>query len=183
MPKLTFHAADVRRVVEHSLSAPAQRDYMVDYDRTTFDSIMGQPEAPAVCLVHDDGVYLMSNGTPRDIDHGTHSFCAYAKGCNPKTDAGFYETARNLVGGDDFGEVLPWARELLAMLDRGETTITINFSSRGISLAPPKPQFLITMTRPDTGRSQSTTVKTKKTAVDTMAHFRSLGWTVTAKVI
>ena len=47
--------------------------------------IASQPvEAPAVLLVHEQGVYLMSNGQPRDIvggDAADRSFCAYAIGC------------------------------------------------------------------------------------------------------
>jgi hypothetical protein len=57
---------------------------------------------PAVLLVNDQGVYLVSNGKPRDIigadatgrkdaakDEG-RSFCAYAIGCHPEKDADWY---------------------------------------------------------------------------------------------
>jgi hypothetical protein len=67
--------------------------------------------------VHDDGVYLMSNGEPRDIVEGESSFVAHAKGCNPKTDPDWWDVSRALVGGDDFGECLPWAKELKVLLD------------------------------------------------------------------
>ena len=80
MPVLRFKAEDVRRVVEHSIAAPRQSD--VAYTTKPV-------EAPAVLLVHEQGVYLMSNGKPRDIvgadatdrkdaakDEG-RSFCAY----------------------------------------------------------------------------------------------------------
>lgn len=136
MARLTFAAADVRRVVEHSL-AHDQRDVVVDYDRETFESITAKPAKAAVLLVHDDGVYLMSNGTPRDIVEGDRSFVAYAKGCNPKTDSDWWDTSRALVGGDDFSETLEWASGLLALLDRGVKTVTLNFSATGISVAAP----------------------------------------------
>ena len=58
MPVLRFKAGDVRRVVEHSIAAPRQSD--VAYTTKPV-------EAPAVLLVHEQGVYLMSNGQPRDI--------------------------------------------------------------------------------------------------------------------
>ena len=58
MPVLRFKAEDVRRVVEHSIAAPRQSD--VAYTTKPV-------EAPAVLLVHEQGVYLMSNGQPRDI--------------------------------------------------------------------------------------------------------------------
>src|SRR6516164_4151910 len=98
MPVLRFKAEDVRRVVEHSIAAPRQSD--VAYTTKPV-------EAPAVLLVHEQGVYLMSNGKPRDIvgadatdrkdaakDEG-RSFCAYAIGCHPEKDADWYETARS----------------------------------------------------------------------------------------
>ena len=58
MPVLRFKAEDVRRVVEHSIAAPRQSD--VAYTTKPV-------EAPAVLLVREQGVYLMSNGQPRDI--------------------------------------------------------------------------------------------------------------------
>lgn len=38
---------------------------------------------PSILLVHDDGVYIMSNSNPADLD-GASSYAAYAEGCNPK---------------------------------------------------------------------------------------------------
>ena len=89
MPVLRFKAEDVRRVVEHSIAAPRQSD--VAYTTKPV-------EAPAVLLVHDQGVYRMSNGQPRDslgADADDRSFCAYAIGCHPEKDADWYETARS----------------------------------------------------------------------------------------
>ena len=64
--------------------------------------------APAVLLVRGQGVYLVSNGKPRDVvgadvtdrkdaakDEG-RSFCAYAIGSHPEKDADWYKTARGL---------------------------------------------------------------------------------------
>ena len=92
MPVLRFKAEDVRRVVEHSIAAPRQSD--VAYTTKPV-------EAPAVLLVREQGVYLMSNGQPRDIvgvDAADRSFCAYAIGCHPEKDADWYETARVAMG-------------------------------------------------------------------------------------
>lgn len=133
MKKLIFKASDVKRVVEHSLSAPAQGEYMSDFDSKTGKFVMSKPENPAVLLVHDDGVYLMSNGNPRDIVEGKRSFVAYAKGCNPLTDPDCWVTASTLVGGDDFAETLPWARELKAMIDAGAKHIIINLTDDAVS--------------------------------------------------
>ena len=122
MANLIFKAVDVKRVVEHALNSKKHGDELVDYDKD-FKPIT-KPGKPAVLFVHDDGVYLMSNGEPRDLIHGmgrngkpqSTSFVAYAKGCNPKKDAEWYDTARALVGGDDFGETLHWAEEIKAMI-------------------------------------------------------------------
>jgi Protein of unknown function (DUF3085) len=147
MTLLTFMAADVRRVVEHSINAPRQSEQLVDYDRETHKPITAPVEAPAVLLVHDQGVYLMSNGEPRDIvdadatgrkDEASNegrSFCVYAAGCDPDADEDWYDTARALVGGDDFGETLPWARELKALIDAGAKTITLRMTENSIEIA------------------------------------------------
>ena len=126
MSKLVFQAADVRRVVEHSLSAPEQRPIAYTKDK---------PPTPAVIFVHDQGVYLMSNGEPRDITEGEHSFVAYAEGCDPSKQEfdDWWDTSRALVGGDDFAETLPWADGIKADLDKGATHIVLTVSAKSIS--------------------------------------------------
>lgn len=67
------------------------------------------PPAPGLLFVHDQGVYLMSNGLPGDIDTDRNKrYVVYADGCDPDASAfdDWYETSRDLVGGDDFVEVL-----------------------------------------------------------------------------
>lgn len=97
MSILRFKAADLVRVYEHSLKAPTQ---MEDFS--------GPVDKPSICLVKDDGIYIMSNGTPRDILKGERSFCAYAKGYDPdKVDPDELWELTHSVSGDDFGETLP----------------------------------------------------------------------------
>jgi hypothetical protein len=62
------------------------------------------------------------------------SFCAYAIGCHPEKDADWYETARGLVGGDDFVETLPWARKLKALIDGGARIITLRMTRDSIEI-------------------------------------------------
>lgn len=112
MSRLTFDAADVRRVAAHALRTGTQN----------------------VLLVHDQGVYLMSGGEPRDIVEGTTSFCAFAKGCDPRSDDEWYDTARSLVGGDDFGEELPFATAMLHEADKGAKTVTLVFKAESIAM-------------------------------------------------
>lgn len=168
MARLLFNADDVRRVVEHSIAAPRQRPQTVGYDEKTGNPITKPVEHPSVMLVHDDGVYLMSNGEPRDVVqaeitvvplddpellHDTlasalgekpatrktgRSFCAHAKGCDPGKDKDWWDRSRELVGGDDFAETLPWAQHFKAQLDRGAKQIAINYSETRISIGTPK---------------------------------------------
>jgi hypothetical protein len=138
MARLVFDAKDVKRVVEHALAAPAHQEKVIDYDKE-FKAIT-EPGKPAVILVHDEGVYLMSNGTPHDPadlttpDH--KRFCAYALNCHPERDGDdCWDNSRELVGGDDFAETLPWCEPIKAYLDAGATHIIINFGARQLSLS------------------------------------------------
>jgi hypothetical protein len=112
---------------------PKQSEQVVEYvPHTTKPNA-----APAVLLVHDQGVYLTSNSKPRDIvgaDAADRSFCAYAIGCHPEKDADWYETARGLVGGDDFVETLPWARKLKTLIDDGARIITLRMTRDSIEI-------------------------------------------------
>jgi Protein of unknown function (DUF3085) len=140
MAKLIFTAADVKRVVEHSIAAPTQGG-IPDWSKVQGGrAAMNVPAQPNVILVHDQGVYLMSNGEPRDIVMGTRSFCAYAKGCNPDKDEDWHETANRLVGGDDFGDHLDWAVPMKKMLDDGASEIIINFGQKRMSLSAKYPR-------------------------------------------
>jgi hypothetical protein len=121
---LVFKVSDVRRVLEHSISSPEQGP--VAY---TDEPV----ECPSVVIVHDQGVYLMSNGIPGDFiekDNGTRfrkSFCAYAKGCDPQKDEDFWENSRELVGGDDFAETIQDAGGILGMIVRNKNKRVIKF--------------------------------------------------------
>ena len=129
---LYFDAQDVRRVIEHSISAEKQAD------KTVYDAEGGKKVAirePAVILVHDYGVYLMSNGQPRDLIDDKRSFVAYARGCNPSRDANYRVRSRELVGGDDFSRVLTMAHDLKILVDTGATTIVLNLHEDRIDIA------------------------------------------------
>ena len=96
MSTLKFNKADVLRVVAHARAA-------TDWQTPYYDKKW--KKRPCVLLVHDDGVYLMSGGLPRDIVNGQVNFCAYAEGTGPD-DPDNWDVARDLVGGDDFVEYL-----------------------------------------------------------------------------
>ena len=58
-------------------------------------------------LVKDDGIYVMSNGSPRDVKgKGPHCHVVYAEGFNPRK-GDVWDKCRAAVGGDDFVEFVP----------------------------------------------------------------------------
>lgn len=80
----------------------------------------------AVLFVHDQGLYLMVK-TLRTAD-GSGALCAYAAGCDPDADEDWYDTARDLVGGDDFVEQFE-AREIAPMIaDSGGLALEVSES-------------------------------------------------------
>lgn len=110
MGRCVFKTDEIRRCVEHALAAE------------NWSMAGAEDETPTPCLyfVHDQGVYVMSNGNPRDVitvadasaDRLT-TYCAYAETCNPHTDEDWWENSADLVGGDDFVEVVPITRQWL----------------------------------------------------------------------
>jgi hypothetical protein len=123
MSRLVFKADDLRRIVAHALAAPTHSE---GYGGAKGD----------VVLVHDQGVYVMSAGQPRDLtrERSSSSYVAYAEGCDPGKDPAWWETARDLVGGDDFGQHLPWAKAISEAIDAGAKTVAINMTRKRISL-------------------------------------------------
>lgn len=121
MSKLVFDAAAVEQRLNHALAA---KEHSKVYGQHTAE--------PGVILVHDQGVYIMSNGMPREIDPNTpcKSIVVYAERCHPDQDDDWYDTARALVGGDDFAEFIP-ANIIKRAIDfakahGGKLVITIN---------------------------------------------------------
>lgn len=66
---------------------------------------------PALILVGDHGVYLITNAKA-DGSPSYRGTVAYAKGCNPGLDDDFYENKCNLFGGGDCSVRIPsdWAK-------------------------------------------------------------------------
>lgn len=140
MGKLIFDAQELRRIVEHSIGR-AQSPQIVDFDVKTGKAITKPLDEPSVVLVHDQGVYLMSNAVEGDpIDPATagtgyyRRYVVYAKGCDPHKDKDWYCNADSKVGGDDFAEQLPWARTIKRMIDGGAKEIIVTYGARNIKL-------------------------------------------------
>jgi len=105
----SFDTTDLRRLIG---DAKAATEFDMGYENDTDEALaeLGlppitnrTPAGPAILFVHDSGVYLMSNNRMRGQP------VAYAEGCNPNIGAfdDWYQTSRELVGGDDFVEILP----------------------------------------------------------------------------
>jgi hypothetical protein len=83
MPTVQFtNLADLATIVNH------------------FDS---HPNA-SLFLVHDDGVYLLPGSPSMPGKREGMHWITHAKDCNPTIDEDWWDNARSLVGGDDFGE-------------------------------------------------------------------------------
>ena len=118
----------VKPCVQHALTG-------TDHDMGWSD----EPPQPALFFVHDQGVYLMTNAKRTDEETLKYEYIAYAKGCDPKKDEDFYEEARCLVGGDDFGETIPVNAETLKRCDLyEEMRIRVNSKSMSITFNKPK---------------------------------------------
>lgn len=129
MPTCVFKTDEVRRCVEHALNSP-------QWSMGWMEEL--QP-VPGLFLVHDQGVYLMSNGVPTDMDSEQTAYVAFAEHCNPKTDQDWWDNARELVGGDDFVEVLPIDRTFLDKCGRyEELEVTIQGDEISWKFAKPR---------------------------------------------
>ncbi len=128
MAILSFPAAPLRRLIDHARAAP--------------EHSMGWSDAtpqPALFLVGDDGVYLMSNGTPRDLreDGRSGAYVVHALGLNPKTDPGWWEAKRASFGGDDGAETLLIVDAVDLELRRGEAFVRFEITPDSIALVVP----------------------------------------------
>lgn len=82
-----------------------------DFELLTPEAVDPTRVPAGLWLVGDSGVYLMSNGKPgqKDENHPDPRQClvAYALGMNPDLDESYYETKRQVFGGDDGCLFLP----------------------------------------------------------------------------
>ncbi len=104
MGTLRFRLDEIRPLARHALGCTKYRRTFVEEEEEK------REPGPALHLVHDQGVYVMSNGLPMDMvgsGKSRQARVAYAAGCDPHRDAAWWEESRALVGGDDFVEPLP----------------------------------------------------------------------------
>ena len=163
---MRFNAVDVAALIVHAVDAPSRqpswtqrlaegaRQAGKDIDDidvldwpAVADTVSDEFDpGPSLLFVHDQGLYLMSNGHPNLPDQNR---TVYADGFSPHTVPfeEWWEAARDLVGGDDFVEALPVqghlvddARTVLAAAHYGQNvgpftlTITDTDISYGFNL-------------------------------------------------
>lgn len=126
---LIFDAQEVLRCAEHALAAPTHR------------AMWGEKDAnAALWLVGDQGVYLMSNGSPIDNvakdGKPVTSFVAYAEGCNPNADDfdEWYDNKRSIFGGDDGADALPWCDTVVRKVKAGAKKVIILLTESEIKM-------------------------------------------------
>lgn len=129
MGECTFNTDDLQRSVVHATNS---QEFNSGYET--------EHNTPALLFVKDEGIYLMSNGSPRDNLEGQEkSYVTYADGCNPTIDDHWWETARELVGGDDFVEVIELTQEVLALIGAHHRMhVTVNERTFEVSFSAPK---------------------------------------------
>ncbi|MFG1648376.1 DUF3085 domain-containing protein [Micromonospora sp. NPDC049275] len=95
---LYFDLRDALLLAEHAVAAAERVPSFTEREA-------GTPCPGALEWVHDQGVYLISNGMPRlnDPDQPDANLTVYADGWNPDTDDHRYDPD---LGGDDFVEHL-----------------------------------------------------------------------------
>ena len=87
------------------------------------------PNESRICLVKDDGVYLMSGAKKSKVD------VSYAIGLNPKTNDDCHQDARDAVGGDDFCDYLPIDRKSLEVIIEEKGYIKIEFTQEELEMS------------------------------------------------
>ncbi|MGK9452609.1 DUF3085 domain-containing protein [Acidithiobacillus caldus] len=141
---LRFLPADIEVQVQHAQSCVQHEPTYTQSQRASFhkggkvkrDSY-GDPDLsnvdkaripPALWLVKDHGVYLMSNGLPRllaDPEHNpTQGLAAYALGFCPEKNPDWYARLGSLEG-DDFCDLLP-LEPFTKLLRSGKRYVTLN---------------------------------------------------------
>jgi len=125
--KLTFNAAEVRRLYEHAFAAPSHSPTWTqlydpacrkdgrtpdDDEQVKADDVDQAKVLAGLWLVGDNGVYLMSNGEPGLMKLSEPgNVVAFALECNPETMAfdDWWEAKRASFGGDDGSDVIDGA--------------------------------------------------------------------------
>jgi len=156
---LTFKAGEVRRLMEHSKAAQSHSPSYNDLFNPAFhkggkvkkkdgwpdkDNLDMSKLPAGLFLVADQGVYLMSNGSPSLLveEGSTRNVVAYAQESDPTSDdEDWYDAKREIMGGDDSVDTLNLAMfEIPLAILSDEDVLRIKVTARNISVVMPKPR-------------------------------------------
>lgn len=115
---LKFDAEAVGRLMTHASES-------TEWQHSPFEE--GEPR-PALMLVKDDGIYVMSNGLPR-MEQGSN--VVYARNYDPRK-GDVWDRCREAVGGDDFAEYIELAE--LGPLPEGACDLVIHISAKDFTV-------------------------------------------------
>ncbi|WP_426512879.1 hypothetical protein ACPPVO_20890 [Dactylosporangium sp. McL0621] len=133
---MIFPLGEVLVLVEHAAAAPANAEPVAD-----------EAPGPALLLVAEDGIYLLSNGLPQlDAAPGQPQVygmrAVYAEGCGPGTPAAVRTAAIGFAGATLTGVPIPLAvlfRLRAATADYDLFTITLSATRATICAARRRP--------------------------------------------
>jgi hypothetical protein len=119
---LIFKIKDLLPLIEHAEKAPTQCvafDHLLDprfwkpgarpdsLGAVKADEVDVSRIEPSLALAKDHGAYLLSNGSPMQMDETTGKRrVVHARGCDPDIDKDYYDTTDAICGGDDFVELI-----------------------------------------------------------------------------
>jgi hypothetical protein len=135
--KITFNRVGVERLLAHTKAAK-------DHKKTYAEEADGKKcVGPALWLVGDDGVYLMSNGKPAlKPEEGDGHFVVYADQINPKTMAfdDWWAAKNTAFGGDDGVDGIAAGEIEQALAAAPGKPLTLDLTPKAITLhvAAPK---------------------------------------------
>lgn len=167
----TFNVGEVRRLFEHSKNAATHQasyehlcnpeyhkdgiiltesgeQYREDVEgHWPSSKNLDETKIPAcLWLVGDDGIYLMSNGSPRQLasEGSERSLVAYAAEANPKTDPeGVWNAKQRIFGGDDGVDALPLSMFEYAMQLPDSATFKVKISSEKVEVVVPQKRITL----------------------------------------
>ena len=149
---LRFLSADIEKQVQHAQSCVLHEPTYAQSQRSAFHkggkvkrNMYGDPDLsnvdkaripPALWLVKDHGIYLMSNGIPRLLvdpeRNPTQGLVAYAIGFCPEKNPDWYGRLGSLEG-DDFCDLLP-LEPFIQSLRSGKCYATLNITESRITV-------------------------------------------------
>lgn len=95
MSTCVFSVKDLLPLIEHARAAKEHR------------GVPGRKPIPALLLVHDDDLYLVSSGVQTEQEMRDRTYVVYARDCDPRKDLGARATARSRVGEGAFVKQIP----------------------------------------------------------------------------